>query len=91
MPELVRPQLPPPDNNELPKLLSAPMPLEQIAERSLSMSRIVFNPKEFTVNQLNTFSKLQVRYKKNHGIFTEDERNRLRFIRWILRTGRITP
>ena len=44
----------------------------------------------FNREQLLTLTALRDLYQEHHGLFTRHELARLRFVRWLYRTGRLT-
>jgi len=49
-------------------------------------------PPEITFNreQMLTLSALRDLYQEQHGFFTQRELGRLRFVRWLYRTSKLT-
>ena len=48
-------------------------------------------PSAFTPAQERHLQALRGRYQQDRDLFTDDERARLRFLRWLYRAGRLTP
>jgi hypothetical protein len=45
----------------------------------------------FTAPQRRALHALRTRYRQDRDLFSTDERARLCFVRWLVRTGRLTP
>lgn len=45
----------------------------------------------FTGGEHRTLNALRIRYAQDRDLFSERERERLRFLRWLYLTGRIAP
>jgi hypothetical protein len=45
----------------------------------------------FTEAEWQTLRALQMRYQQDHDHFSERERARLQFVRWLYQTGRLRP
>jgi hypothetical protein len=45
----------------------------------------------FTTAQLRSLAAFRNRYQEDRGMFTTRELARLRFLRWLTQTGRLTP
>jgi hypothetical protein len=43
----------------------------------------------FTAQERRALHLLRARYRQDHDMFTERERTRLRFMRWLYRAGRL--
>ena len=44
----------------------------------------------FTPTQLNSLRNLRIRYQQDQGLFSGQELERLRFLRWLYQTARVT-
>ncbi|HEY8284681.1 MAG TPA: hypothetical protein VIJ28_09885 [Chloroflexota bacterium] len=45
----------------------------------------------FNARELRTLRDLRARYQQDRDLFTPREAARLRFIRWLVRSGRLIP
>lgn len=44
---------------------------------------------DFTLDEWHTLQRLQLRYQQDHDLLTEHDVVRLRFVRWLVATGRL--
>lgn len=45
----------------------------------------------FTSAERRLLRALRTRYRQDHDLFSESERARLRFLRWLYQSGRLVP
>ena len=50
---------------------------------------VTISASTFTQAERNALRALRVRYKQDHGLFSESELARLGFLRWLCQTGRL--
>ena len=45
----------------------------------------------FTLEEARALNAVRIRFGGDHDILSARERERLRFLRWLIRSGRLTP
>lgn len=61
-----------------------------MATQTASTTTITPTP-AFTLTERRLLRALRARYQQDRDLFSDGERARLRFMRWLCRTGRLVP
>jgi hypothetical protein len=60
-------------------------------EQSLAPTTIRIPLYSFSLEEWRAIQELKIRYLQDHDLFSTWERERLLFIRWLFRNGRVRP